>query len=151
MTDIDLDAIYRAWSAASDGKRTLNGDGLAPVDWHGEHHLSDVAIAYRNIEREDYDHVTDDLVAIAMLDRATVLELVRRAMELEKVCAIYKIELVGVGVDCTVCGLRKKPRGRSAPLEMANSLCDHECEGYNKDPKPGDLWPGEKRAEFGYP
>jgi len=57
---------------------------------------------------------------------------------------------VGVAVTCTVCGLRKKPMGRSAPLEMANSLCDHECPGYNAEPYPGDLWPGETREEFGY-
>jgi hypothetical protein len=57
---------------------------------------------------------------------------------------------VGVAVDCKICGLRKKPRGRSAPLEMANSLCDHECPGYNQDPEPGWLWPGETREQFGY-
>lgn len=57
---------------------------------------------------------------------------------------------VGIAVTCTVCGLRKKPRGRSAPMEMANSLCDHECPGYNQPPEPGELWPGETREEFGY-
>lgn len=57
---------------------------------------------------------------------------------------------VGVGVECVVCYLRKKPRGRSAPFEMANSLCDHECPGYTMEPYPGDLWPGETREEFGY-
>ena len=61
-----------------------------------------------------------------------------------------KREMVGVAVECTVCGLRKKPVGRSAPMEMANSLCDHECPGYRQDPKPGELWPGETREEFGY-
>jgi hypothetical protein len=59
-------------------------------------------------------------------------------------------EKVGVSVICTVCGLRKKPVGRSAPLEMANSLCDDECYGYRLDPKPGQLWPGETQEEFGY-
>ena len=59
-------------------------------------------------------------------------------------------EKVGVAIDCTVCHLRKKPRGRSAPLEAANSLCDHECPGYNQAPEPGELWPGETRKEFGY-
>lgn len=57
---------------------------------------------------------------------------------------------VGVAVNCTVCGFRKKPVGRSAPLEMANSLCDHECPGYQEKPLPGSLWPGETREEFGY-
>lgn len=57
---------------------------------------------------------------------------------------------IGVAVQCTVCGLIKKPLARSAPLQMANSLCDHECPGYCKDPQPGDLWPGETREQFGY-
>jgi hypothetical protein len=46
--------------------------------------------------------------------------------------------------------MRKKPVGRSAPLPMANSLCDSDCRGYYEDPKPGELWPGEKRSDFGY-
>ena len=60
------------------------------------------------------------------------------------------IEDIGVAVDCAVCGMRKKPIGRSAPLEMANSLCDGDCPGYRQDPYPGQLWPGETREEFGY-
>ena len=58
---------------------------------------------------------------------------------------------VGAAVTCVACGLRKKPIGRSAPLDMANSLCDYECPGYREPPHPGDLWPGETREEFGYP
>ncbi len=57
---------------------------------------------------------------------------------------------IGVAVECTMCGLRKKPVGRDAPVAMAGSLCDHECFGYSKDPHPGSLWPGETREEFGY-
>lgn len=56
----------------------------------------------------------------------------------------------GVAIECVVCGLRKKPIGRSAPLEMANSLCDDECPGYRQEPYPGSLWPGETREQFGY-
>lgn len=59
-------------------------------------------------------------------------------------------EEVGVAVDCTVCGRRKKPIGRSAPIEMGGSLCDWECHGYDLDPKPGELWPGETREDFGF-
>lgn len=44
---------------------------------------------------------------------------------------------------CAVCGLRKKPVGRSAPTEMANGLRDRYCPGYRQDPQPGHLWPGE--------
>jgi len=57
---------------------------------------------------------------------------------------------VGVAVTCSICGLRKKPRGRDAPLAMANSLCDHECPGYDQPPEPGDLWPGETKEDFGF-
>ena len=57
---------------------------------------------------------------------------------------------IGIAVYCKLCHLRKKPRGRSAAPEMANSLCDSECPGWRLDPKPGDLWPGESEAEFGY-
>lgn len=57
----------------------------------------------------------------------------------------------GVAVYCTVCGLRKKPHGRSAPDAMANGLCDQDCEGYRLDPQPGCLWPGETEQEFGFP
>ena len=31
---------------------------------------------------------------------------------------------IGVAVDCTVCGQRKKPIGRDSPIE--HWLCDHE-------------------------
>lgn len=39
-------------------------------------------------------------------------------------------EEVGVAVSCTVCGMRKKPIGRSAPMAMAGGLCDGDCPGY---------------------
>jgi hypothetical protein len=48
---------------------------------------------------------------------------------------------------CTVCDLRKKPIGRSAPLGMANGLCDDDCTGYRLEPRPGHLWPGEFTRE----
>ena len=44
---------------------------------------------------------------------------------------------------CFVCGMRKNPRGRSAPMEMANGLCDRDCSGYDAEPRAGHLWPGE--------
>lgn len=56
----------------------------------------------------------------------------------------------GRAVDCLVCGRRKKPVGRSAPLLMAGSLCDDDCPGYWQEPKPGQLWTGETQEEFGY-
>jgi len=57
---------------------------------------------------------------------------------------------VGRAVECSVCGKRKKPVGRAAPLEMGSALCDDDCDGYRALPAPGDLWPGETREEFGY-
>ena len=57
---------------------------------------------------------------------------------------------IGKAVSCMTCGRRKKPRGRSAPMELARSLCDSECEGYYQEPFPGQLWPGETSEEFGY-
>jgi hypothetical protein len=48
---------------------------------------------------------------------------------------------------CPVCGLRKQPRGRAAPLEMASSLCNYECPGYAQEPRSGHLWPGEPADE----
>ncbi len=57
---------------------------------------------------------------------------------------------VGKAVTCTVCDRRKKPIGRSAPMEIANSLCYDDCPGYYLQPTPGCLWPGETQEEFGY-
>jgi len=57
---------------------------------------------------------------------------------------------VGVAVNCSVCGLRKTPIGRSAAPEMANGLCDYDCPGYSQEPLTGHLWPGETQKEFGY-
>jgi len=51
----------------------------------------------------------------------------------------------GCAPVCTLCGLRKKPIGRSAPLALANSLCDDDCNGYRDEPTACDLWPGEPR------
>lgn len=58
---------------------------------------------------------------------------------------------VGVSVGCATCGRTKNPAGRSAPMEMASSMCHHsECPGYWQAPEPGHLWPGESEADFGY-
>ena len=51
---------------------------------------------------------------------------------------------VGVAANCTVCGKRKKPVGRSAPAELAVGMCDFGCPGYLEFPMPGSLWPGEE-------
>lgn len=56
---------------------------------------------------------------------------------------------VGVRVECTVCGLQKKPHGRSEP--MYSHYCDDSCIGYLLEPRVGCLWPRETQEEFGYP
>lgn len=57
---------------------------------------------------------------------------------------------IGIEITCPVCGLQKKPRGRSAPIEMA--MCEPDtCPQYRAEPKVGDLWPGESEADFGHP
>lgn len=60
-----------------------------------------------------------------------------------------RADVYGVEVECVVCGKTKKPRGRSAPMQM--SMCDSECSGYWREPLVGSLWPGENEAEFGFP
>jgi hypothetical protein len=47
---------------------------------------------------------------------------------------------------CSVCNQRKKPHGRSAPL--GSYYCDHECPGYDDEPRSGHLWPGELAREL---
>jgi hypothetical protein len=55
----------------------------------------------------------------------------------------------GVIVECAVCGLQKKPHGRSEP--MYSHYCDDSCSGYAQEPRVGCLWPGETPDSFGYP
>lgn len=50
-------------------------------------------------------------------------------------------------IKCLDCGLSKKPIGRSAPLYMANGLCDEDCPGYREEPIADQLWPGENWGE----
>ena len=57
----------------------------------------------------------------------------------------------GISVECTICGKRKSPIGRSSPLEICGSLCDSDCSGYREAPYVGSLWPGESEKSFGYP
>lgn len=50
-------------------------------------------------------------------------------------------------VECRVCGLLKRPIGRSVPLVMENARCDYECSGYREEPLPSELWPGERYGD----
>lgn len=43
-------------------------------------------------------------------------------------------------VDCTVCCLRKVPRGRDPGLAGGNDYCDSDCIGYLRPPLPPHLW-----------
>lgn len=51
-------------------------------------------------------------------------------------------EIGGALVECATCGYLKGPLGRSAPMESC--YCGWDCAGYMRDPKPGQLWPGER-------
>jgi hypothetical protein len=58
--------------------------------------------------------------------------------------------LIGVQVQCRVCGNMKAPIGRSTPFGWYGCH-PSECEGYRQEPYVGSLWPGETDEEFGYP
>lgn len=59
-----------------------------------------------------------------------------------------RADYFGFSVTCTVCGRTKAPVGRSVPY-MA-SYCDSVCVGYDVDPLPSHLFPGESEADFGF-
>lgn len=57
---------------------------------------------------------------------------------------------VGIIAECVVCYRPKAPRGRSSPI--GSYYCESQiCSGWAAHPFPGDLWPGETDADFGYP
>lgn len=45
--------------------------------------------------------------------------------------------------ECSVCRRIKAPRGRSVAMEAASGYCHRDCLGYEQEPMPGHLWPGE--------
>lgn len=57
---------------------------------------------------------------------------------------------VGIRVQCKVCGRMKAPHGRSVADLMHGAYCEDECKGYDAEPLPGCLWPGETAVDFGY-
>ena len=57
---------------------------------------------------------------------------------------------VGIAVRCHICRRTKAPHGRSVPDVTYASYCNHNCEGYEYEPLPGCLWPGETSEDFGY-
>lgn len=62
------------------------------------------------------------------------------------VCKICD-QVGGPLVKCAVCGFNKPPRGRAAPLSMVNGMCSSDCPGYDEDPIPEGLWPGERYGD----
>lgn len=55
----------------------------------------------------------------------------------------------GIAVYCKLCFKRKAPHGRSIPIGA--SFCTSEnCLDYDREPRPGCLWPGETADEFGF-
>ena len=112
-------------------------------EWALAEAAKDIAKLRESLRYNFHNQLTE-----AEISRLLLTEAARRPSRCEEVQ--MSLSEVGIAVDCTVCGRRKKPRGRSAPLEMANSLCDFECPGYDQAPEPGELWPGETREEFGF-
>lgn len=52
---------------------------------------------------------------------------------------------VGRAVYCLLCERPKKPVGRDLAPAMSGSYCTHdECPGYDIEPWPDNLWPGEE-------
>jgi hypothetical protein len=64
-------------------------------------------------------------------------------------CRPPRTNYFGFRAVCKICGRGKAPRGRSVPFGL--SMCDRECEGYDQEPYPPHLWPGESEADFGFP
>lgn len=60
-----------------------------------------------------------------------------------------RADYFGYKVTCAVCGVTKKPWGRSAP--MGSYYCDSDCPGFSQAPLPSNLWPNESEADFGFP
>ena len=52
---------------------------------------------------------------------------------------------IGTTVTCATCGERKKPWGRDQSAADNSPMCGNHCPGYYQEPKPQDLWPGERR------
>jgi hypothetical protein len=86
------------------------------------------------------------LIARMKVEQATIARLTAFARRSPPMPSDHE----GAAVFCAECGQRKKPAGRSAPMEMAGSLCDDDCPGYRKEPRVGHLWPGETCDDFGY-
>lgn len=59
-----------------------------------------------------------------------------------------RTDYFGFTVRCAVCGVIKKPWGRSAPLD--SYYCDYDCPGYPQEPYASHLWPTESEADFGF-
>jgi hypothetical protein len=61
-------------------------------------------------------------------------------------CAICD-KVGGRLVTCAVCGQQKHPLGRDPGVYAANGYCGHDCPGYMQEPRPGQLWPGERYGD----
>jgi hypothetical protein len=60
-------------------------------------------------------------------------------------CAICN-RVGGPLVTCSVCGMHKGPVGRStAPADAG--YCSFDCPGYMQEPRPEELWPGERYGD----
>jgi len=86
------------------------------------------------------------LRAVSARTKVPMAEIVRAGIERE----LRRHEEVGARVECRTCARTKAPRGRDVAAACHDSYCTPGCPGYGLDPRSGDLWPGESRAEFGF-
>lgn len=64
---------------------------------------------------------------------------------------LLALDFTGDAVICTTCERRKNPRGRDSGIYASSGLCHRdECDGYDEEPRPTSLHPGERASEFGY-
>ena len=97
---------------------------------------------------EDHEFAADFAAVIATA-REDEREAFRGLLEAAENATAW-LTVPGGSVDCAKCLRTKQPVGRSAPMEMAGSLCNDDCEGYRLRPFPGQLWPDETPLDFGY-
>ncbi len=60
-------------------------------------------------------------------------------------------ERIGARVLCVECGRLKKPIGRDLPAGAGEWCTNCDCEFYQLEPRPDNLWPGESANWPGEP
>lgn len=113
--------------------RSAGGDGSLEDAW------AEYVEAQERSERAEREAIE------AAIGAAFKMEAAEREAEAEAGCSICA-RVGGPLVECAVCGQRKCPRGRDAPM-AGGSYCDSDCPGYSQAPRPEELWPGERYGD----